>query len=268
MEQVKYIIKESEADTISFKGLATVLKKRKWLFFSVVFAVAVFTWFFIAKSKPYYDTKIAVGSAYFSGNAIEPMIVYLSDLRNDGNYAQLSKQLNITEEKARTIQKLQIRNKTTQKDFFTADIQLRVSNPENISKISTGIMQFFESNPFVKNRVDVMKHELEDFTSKGEQELKRLDSLKVSLKEVITKEKGSNGNIVFPSNIHLEGVMINEKVYQARQDLKLVKGVELLAQPAVPNTPSNPSKLLLLFAGIIAGLVLGVFVTLAVENLK
>jgi LPS O-antigen subunit length determinant protein (WzzB/FepE family) len=267
MEQVKYIIKESEENIISFKGIVQMLKKRSTLFFATAAAVFFITVFFTFKTKPYYDTKIAVGSAYFSGNAIEPMITYLADLRNDGNFEALSQKLNISIDEAKSIQKIQIRNKTTQKDFFTADILLRVNNTAYIPKVSEGIMQFFESNPFVKNRVDVMKHELEDFTSKGEQELVRLDSLKTALKEVITKEKGGNGNIVFPSNIHLEGVMINEKVYQARQDLKLVKGVELLSQPAIPATPANPSKLLLLFSGIAAGLVLGVFVVLGVENL-
>jgi capsular polysaccharide biosynthesis protein len=268
MEEIKYIIKESEQDTMSLKSLSRVIANRKWLFIMVVAVGAFVTFFFTVSSKPYYDTKMAIGSAYFTGNSIEPMITYLSDLRTNGNYKMLAEKMGITESEAQDIVRIQVRNKTTQQDFFTADISLRVYNPADIPKISAGIMQFFENNPFVKNRVEVMKQELQDFTTNGERELMRLDSLKQSLKEVIAKGKTGNANIIFPSNIHLEGVQINEKVYQARQDLKLVKGVELLSQPAVPAAPSNPSKLLLLLAGITGGVVLGVFVVLGVEQLS
>jgi capsular polysaccharide biosynthesis protein len=268
MEEIKYIIKESDSDTVSFRSVGQLLKKRMGMFSATVAVVVFAVFFFTIKTKPFYDTKIPIGSSYFTGNSIEPMIIYLSDLRNDGNYKMLAEKLGISEEEARAIARIQVRNKSTQNNFYTADISLRVYQPEAIPKISEGIMNFFEQNDFVKNRVEVMKKELEDFTSNGERELMRLDSVKQALRKVLEKHGSISNNIIFPSNIHLEAVMINEKVYQARQNLKLIKGVELLAQPAVPASPSNPSKFLLLFTGLLVGIVLGVFVVIGVENLS
>jgi LPS O-antigen subunit length determinant protein (WzzB/FepE family) len=267
MDEIKYIIKESDSDTVNARNITAIIRKRFRIFISVLVLAIIVSLLFVLKTQPYYDTKISIGSAYFTGNAIEPMIIYLSDLRNDGNFEMLSENLNISVEQAKSILKIQVRNKTTQKDFFTADISLRVSSPENIIGISNGLMIFFEQNNFIKNRVEVLKNELEDFTTKGERELLRLDSLKKSLNEVIVKGKAGNSNIIFPSNIHLEGVQINEKVYQARKDLKLVKVVELLSQPAVPSMPSNPSNFLVLISGLFIGFALAVFVVLFVESI-
>lgn len=266
MEEIKYIIKESDSEVISIKNLSSILYKRNLLFIAVFSFVLLGAILYTFTSKPYYDTKVSVGSAYFTGNAIEPMITFLGDLRNDNNYKSLSEKLHISDEEAHSIVKIQIRNKSTQNDFFTADIALRVSKPENIGAISQGIMQFFEENAFIKNRVSVMQKELLDFTTKGDRELIRLDSLKRSLNQVLANQQKSSANIIFPSNIHLEGVLINEKVYQARQDLKLVKGVELLSQPAVPASAANPSSVLIILAGFAAGLLAATFVVIAVEG--
>jgi LPS O-antigen subunit length determinant protein (WzzB/FepE family) len=126
-------------------------------------------------------------------------------------------------------------------------------------------MHFLNQNSFISNRVKIMKDELQDFTANGERELARLDSVKQSFRKALEKRGSISNNMIFPSNIHLEAVMINEKVSQARQNLKLIKGVELLAQPAVPASPSNPSKLLLLLTGLLIGIVLGIMSVLVVE---
>jgi LPS O-antigen subunit length determinant protein (WzzB/FepE family) len=267
VEEIKYIIKESEQDVISITKFLLVLKKRFLLFAAtslIIFSVALL-WIF--SSKPYYNTKVSIGSAYFTGNAIEPMINALADLRKDGNYEALAKQLNISVAEASSILKIEIRNKVTQKDFYSADIALKLSNPNNVPAISDGFMQYFDNNAFIKNRVQIMQAELLDFTTNGERELVRLDSLKKSLQQVLNNKDKVASNIIFPSNIHLEAVNINEKVYQARQDLKLVKGVELLSKPSIPNKSSNPSKLLLITFALLGGLFISAFVTVFADNI-
>jgi LPS O-antigen subunit length determinant protein (WzzB/FepE family) len=91
--------------------------------------------------------------------------------------------------------------------------------------------------------------------------------LKKSLQQVLNNKDKVASNIIFPSNIHLEAVNINEKVYQARQDLKLVKGVELLSRPSIPNKSSNPSKLLLITFALLGGLFISAFVTIFADNI-
>jgi len=267
VEEIKYIIKESEQDVISITKFLLVLKKRLLLFAAtslIIFSVALL-WIF--SSKPYYNTKVSIGSAYFTGNAIEPMINALADLRKDGNYEALAKQLNISVAEASSILKIEIRNKVTQKDFYSVDIALKLSNPEYIPAITKGFMNYFDNNAFIKNRVQIMQAELLDFTTNGERELVRLDSLKKSLQQVLNNKDKVASNIIFPSNIHLEAVNINEKVYQARQDLKLVKGVELLSRPSIPNKSSNPSKLLLITFALLGGLFISAFVTIFADNI-
>ena len=267
VEEIKYIIKESEQDVISITKFLLVLKKRFLLFAAtslIIFSVALL-WIF--SSKPYYNTKVSIGSAYFTGNAIEPMINALADLRKDGNYEALAKQLNISVAEASSILKIEIRNKVTQKDFYSADIALKLSNPKYIPAITKGFMSYFDNNAFIKNRVQIMQAELLDFTTNGERELVRLDSLKKSLQQVLNNKDKVASNIIFPSNIHLEAVNINEKVYQARQDLKLVKGVELLSRPSIPNKSSNPSKLLLITFALLGGLFISAFVTIFADNI-
>lgn len=236
------------------------------LFLATVALVILATLFYIIQSKPYYDTKIPIGSSYFTGNAIESMITYLSDLRRDGNLQMLANKLNISEAEARSIVRIQLRNKSTQNNFYTADIALRVYEPEVIPKISEGILHFFEQNSFIKNRVEVMKSELQHFTQNGELELARLDSVKQTLRKLLNKEASISRHMIFPSNIHLEAVLINEKLYQARQDLRLIRGVELLSPPAIPSLPANPSKFILLLAAFTTGIVLGILVVIGAEN--
>ena len=265
MEEIKYIIKESEGDTISLNTIFIILKKRILVFTIFFITVVAVTGIWALKQKPYYNAKISVGSAYFTGNAIEPMITAVAEVRRDCNYEELAKLLKITQAEAESILKVEIRNKSTVKDFYSADIVLKVSNPKTIPAIANGFMQYFDNSPYVSNRVKVLKKELEDFTQNGEIELVRLDSLKKSLSTILSDKSKTASNIIFPSNIHLEAVNINEKVYQARQDLKLLRGVELLSKPTIPNIPANPSTALLIIAGIVAGFFVAAFAAVTVE---
>lgn len=265
MEEIKYIIKESEGDTISLNTIFIILKKRILVFTIFFITVVAVTSIWALKQKPYYNAKISVGSAYFTGNAIEPMITAVAEVRRDCNYEELAKLLKITQAEAESILKVEIRNKSTVKDFYSADIVLKVSNPKTIPAIANGFMQYFDNSPYVSNRVKVLKKELEDFTQNGEIELVRLDSLKKSLSTILSDKSKTASNIIFPSNIHLEAVNINEKVYQARQDLKLLRGVELLSKPTIPNIPANPSTALLIIAGIVAGFFVAAFAAVTVE---
>ncbi len=257
VEEIKYIIKESEGDAISLHSLLTIIKEKILVFVIVFTAVMLAAAFYVFSQKPYYYTKISVGSANFTGNTIEPMVTALSELRKDGNYDELAARLNISKDAADDILKIEIRNKVTLKDFYSADIALKVANPNSIPEISNGFMQYFDNSPYISNRLNVIRGELEIFTKNGETELVRLDSLKKSLALVLADKAKTASNIIFPSNIHLEAVNINEKVYQARQDLKLLKGVELLSKPTVPNKAANPSAILLMAAATVAALVSG-----------
>ena len=265
MEEIKYIIKESEGDTISLNTILAILKKRILVFAVVFIAIVAITSLWVLTQKPYYNAKISVGSAYFTGNAIEPMITAVAEVRRDRNYEELARLLKITQAEAESILKIEIRNKSTVKDFYSADIVLKVSNPKTIPAIADGFMQYFDNSPYVNNRVEVLRKELEDFTRNGEIELVRLDSLKKSLSGILSDKSKTASNIIFPSNIHLEAVNINEKVYQARQDLKLLRGVELLSKPTIPNMPANPSTALLIIAGIVAGFFVAAFASITIE---
>jgi hypothetical protein len=265
VEEIKYIIKESEGNTISLNAILAILKKRILVFTVVFIAVVAATGIWVLAQKPYYNAKISVGSAYFTGNAIEPMITAIAEVRRDRNYEELAALLKITQVEAESILKVEIRNKSTVKDFYSVDIVLKVSNPQTIPAIANGFMQYFDNSPYVSNKVGIMKKELEGFTQNGETELVRLDSLKKSLSVILSDKSKTASNIIFPSNIHLEAVNINEKVYQARQDLKLLKGVELLSKPTIPNMPANPSAAMLIIAGIAAAFFVAALAALTVE---
>lgn len=262
MEEIKYIIKESEGDAISLQSLLAVIKEKIVVFVVIFTAVVLAAAFYVFSQKPYYYTKISIGSANFTGNTIEPMVTALSELRKDGNYDELAARLNISRDAANDILKIEIRNKVTLKDFYSADIALKVANPNSILDISRGFMQYFDNSPYISKRLNIIRGELELFTKNGETELVRLDSLKKSLALLLADKSKTASNIIFPSNIHLETVNINEKLYQARQDLKLLKGVELLSKPTVPIKAANPSAILLMAAATVAALVSGAIAAL------
>jgi hypothetical protein len=140
-----------------------------------------------------------------------------------------------------------------------AEIVLTTTNNRQLDSIQAGLLFYLESNPFVEKRMTIQKQNLERMQSQLQQEVRKLDSLRISVNKLISQGSANNSTTIItdPSSINKDLVDLYEKEMNVRTELALINSVQVIQGFTPFERPAGPGLLKVLAIALGASLLLG-----------
>jgi prefoldin subunit 5 len=167
------------------------------------------------------------------------------------------------------LQKLkQIKAEEIQKVFTPTNpngftIEVFVTDISILPDIQKGIVYGFDNADYVKDRLLSKKARLEELIDKTSEEIKRIDSTKKIIENIITgKGSSSSSLVVDPSTISRQLIEMNEKLLNFKEELKFTNAVQVLQGFSQFKKPAGPNLFVWLSLGLITGLTIAYLIAL------
>jgi len=286
-----------------FKGLFRVLflfldtlaanLKLVGLFMLVGGIVGMAYTFFV---KPYYESSMTLGSAYYRGELINNSIRSLDKLCNGHNYSALSKILQIPKLKAMSLKGIQIEpivSPSTQllielyketegnkrrldslilnTEDSTFQIRVLVYDTTALNGLDTSLVNYIMKNNYVSKRIQIERENLRNRKAKIIKESLSLDTLKRNIalsyrsqaggrtgtNNVILDDKGTNPIDVYREDMRLFEQQLNiDRLLYINSEIEIIDPFIAYGDPKSGTIPTNTIK------GLLGGLILSLLLIL------
>ncbi|KAA5544756.1 YveK family protein [Adhaeribacter rhizoryzae] len=248
--------------------------------------------------RPYYESRMTLGSVYYKGEFINNSIQNLDALAGEGNYTALSRILNIPVKKSSQLKSLKIEpvvspNKQLLIDLYketegnkhrldsillntedsTFHIKVQVYDTTALNGLDSSLVNFLKQNKYVKKRIEIERANLRSRRAKLIKESGSLDTLKRNIalsyrnqaggrtgtNNVILDDKGTNPVEIYREDLRLyEQLMDIEKLLYINAEIEIIEPFTALGKPISGTLLKNT----------ILGLLLGLAVAFSVILIK
>jgi hypothetical protein len=213
---------------------------------------------FVPKS---YESSMLISSGILTESYSKTLVADINKLINERNLSAISAKLGISKEEALTLGKLEIKSaieksdgiKEEEKNYLTIIGQ---SSDNSIwPSLQTGLINFFESNDFVKIRVDQRKKYYTQIIEKIDKELIDLQELKSNISSGKMSQSGKDNLILFdPTTVNTKILDLNKEKIGLQNALETVNSVQLIDGFTVFEKHVSPKLSISLVAGATFGL--------------
>jgi hypothetical protein len=236
---------------------------------------------------------VAVGLAYyfFSSKTYESRMIIQSDILSesyalklgenmnahvkDGDYDYIGTSLGLTPEEASKLREFKIVTALTptsqtmaEKEKIIVLLTVGVSDNAILPKLQSGVISFFSSNEYVKERVFEKKKELQNYINALDRELKMMDTLKLRvLKGKFATTKIGDVSIMDFATMYEVAGDLYEKKFEAETDLALVDSIQVVEGFTRYNKPVWPKLSIVLLASLALGCV-AAFITIYAKTAR
>ncbi|MBX2914228.1 MAG: hypothetical protein KF856_03035 [Cyclobacteriaceae bacterium] len=215
-----------------------------------------------ALSKKVYESKMILQSDILTESYAERITESLDRLIKEDNMQVLSVRLNITEEEAANINKIEIESvkQTTaskEKEESIFIITCEIKDKSILPKLQDGIISLLRNNEFVKIRVKQRETYYTNLIAKIQEEINSLDSLKKRLfqgKPVYGKS--AEMMLVEPTSIYSKIIDLNKEQINYKNALELVNSIQLVEGFIAFQKPAKPKLSIALIGGFVGGMLL------------
>lgn len=224
-------------------------------FFGTTLGVAYYEF-----TRNVYESKMILLSDILTSSYSERITESLTNLLDEGNTKELSKRLQITEDDALKISRIEIQSVRQEKikeanESSTFVVTVRVIENSVLPKLQAGLIEYLRNNDFVKIRVEQRQRYYSTMIEKVGVELRSLDSLKrrLFLGQPIYS-KSAEMLLIDPTNIYSKIIELSREQINLRNSLELVNSIQLVEGFTPYKKPVSPKLLVSLAAGITMGL--------------
>jgi len=246
--------------------------------------------------KPYYESSMTLGSAYYRGQLINNSIQNLNLLCKEQSYTSLSKILQIPTSQASSLRGIQIEpvvspNMQMLVDLYketegnkrrldslilssedtTFQIRVQIYDTTSLKGLDTSIVNYILKNKFVKKRIEIERANLRSRKAKLIKESTSLDTLKRNIalsyrsqaggrtgtNNVILDDKGTN-----PIDIYREDMRLFEQQLEIDRLLYINSEIEIIDPFIAYGDPKSGTILTNSLKGLLGGLILALFLIL------
>ena len=170
----------------------------------------------------------------------------------------------------RIIAQIEVENRNT---FL---IRVFVFDTQIIENLEDALVGFFRNSPYVANRIKVTRSNLEAKIAKLSADVLLLDSLKeaynLNLRSQASDQNDASGSVVLadnvvvdPVSVYNQGVIIFDRLLQARQAYELGSDFELVDGFTTFTKPESPSLVKAAVMGAVLAVVLAYLLILLIE---
>ena len=214
---------------------------------------------FMVQPKLYNSTLILHSQVLTNSEEIE-IIGNWNELRKDGEYGVLSKNLNCNAYLLRDVKMLSATNiqnvAVGGTSGFTVNVLVR--DTSILDDLQKAVIYGLENNEFVKEKVNFRRDNTTRMIASINQEIAKLDSTKKKMESNNNgKTPGSSSFIVDISDVNVQVITLNEKLLQYQEALKFVDAIQVLQNFEKYSRPVSPRSLKMILSGFLGGLFIG-----------
>jgi len=241
-------------------------RRYRWIFI-IAIILGLGAGFYLYRSIPKtYKSDLLVHS-YFLTNQEEIQIVKTwNQLLTKKEYAALASIFNCDQNMLHKVKKIkaselqQVFTPTNPHGFV---VEVLVTDNEVLDELQAGIVYGFENTAYIKQRLAVKKEGQEELINKTDAEIKKLDSTKQMLVEILEgKGRVSSSLIIDGSSVNRLIIEMNEKLINMKESLRFTTAVQVLQDFAAYRKPVGPKLLPLLFIGLVVFLGIAYIISL------
>ncbi len=193
------------------------------------------------------------------------LIENLDRLRKEDQIRKLSDALGISDEKIGALVELTANVPRDVKDSI--EVVIDVGSPVLINDFKDGILGFLNENQYAKKRISLRKASLLSLREEIKNNISEVEAVKKlvsnQIKENESKELGFN-----PIDMDKEVIIFKQMLRNVENDIKLLKGFEIVIEPVISDKPVRPKKVLNVAIAGTLSLFLGVFLAFLLEWLN
>ena len=264
----------NQADDIDLIALVarmiSFLKTNKWIFLVATIVTGLLLGYLRYRSLPtVYKSRLIIHSFILTNQNDIQIVANWNALLKSGDCKALSGTLNLAEDVLGKVK--QIKAEEIQKVFtptnpngFTIDVF--VTDNSILEDLEKGIVYGFDNSDYVKDRLIAKRNRLRELIDKTGIELKKLDSTKKLIENIISGRGSSSSSlIVDASNINRQWIEMNEKFLSLKEELEFTNAVQVLQGFSKFKKPAGPNLYLWLFLGLISSLCIACICTLVLS---
>jgi hypothetical protein len=144
----------------------------------------------------------------------------------------------------------------TNPNGFTIDVL--VTDNAVLDELQQGLVYGFENIKYIKERLDVKKAALKELIDKTSAEIRKLDSTKKIVENIIGgKERSTSSLIIDGSSVNKQLIEMNEKLLLFKENFQFTNAIQVLQGFEKFRRPDGPNLLPWLVIGLVFFLSLG-----------
>lgn len=208
-----------------------------------------------------YESRMLISSDILTESYSKTIAEDLNKLIKEKNIESLSSKLNLSSTEALAIGKLEVKNaiekvdgrKEEEKNYLT--ITCQASDNSIWPNLQNGLISFFETNDYVRVRVDQRKKYFTQVIEKIDKELVDLNELKARIADGQITQSSKDNLILFdPTTVNTKILDLNKEKINLQNALETVNSVQLVEGFTVFEKPVSPKLSISLSAGASFGL--------------
>ena len=255
MEKVN---RQDEIDLLELflKGL-NVIRANFWvivLFFLIGIALGLASYY---TSRKIYENKMVISSGILTKSYSKNIVDRLNRHRRENNLRAIMSLLNISETAVKEIGFIKIEGITDDDESKESDrfmVTVEVFNQDILPALQNGLVQYLESNEFVKVRVEQNRSYLKQMISKVDEEIKDMEELKKSISNG-SFFQNIRGNLMFdPTTVNSKILELTKEKINLQNSLVLVNSVQVIEGFTKFDRPTKPKLSISLVVGSVLGL--------------
>ena len=138
-----------------------------------------------------------------------------------------------------------------------------------LEDLETGLVQYLETNEYVKKRVDLRKQRYEALREKANEQILEIDSLKDKLNErILTRSNGNDVLLINPTNVYTTALSLYKEELSYLENLELIDSIQIIEGFTPFNKPVKPKLMVSIAGGFAFGLFLAVGWIVLLETRK
>jgi hypothetical protein len=235
----------------------SILFFRKFIWvFVVAIVLGLASGIFVYRSLPnIYRSRLIAHSFLLTNQEQIQIIENWNNFLGKEGYPELATTLNCRENILYSLKK--IKGEEIQKEFSNDNpngffIEVNITDISILDELQKGIVYGLENNEYVKEKLAARRSDLKELIDKTGIEIKRLDSTKKIVENIIEgKSKSSSPLIIEGAGMNRQLIEMNEKLLSYREDLKFATAIQILQSFNKFRQPVGPKLIPWLVIGLV-----------------
>ncbi len=202
------------------------------------------------RSAEMFNKELNALEPLVSPDETEKLIKNLDRLREEEQGHELSEALGLDEKRIEGIVEIKADAPRNVKNFVEVTVDVR--SPALIKDLKTGIVRFLNENRYVRERISLKRESLLSLKEEIGNNISRVEAVRrLVTSRIRESERGELG--FNPIEMDRDVLILKQALRDVDNEIKLLKGFEVVVEPVVPEKPVRPKKVLnVAIAGVLS----------------
>jgi hypothetical protein len=205
-----------------------------------------------------YKAKSVFQSSILSNGQGLRVVTDWADLLSRNNRPLAAQVFNMPEDRIVQVHDINAELIPGNEDMGGLTIEVDISDTTVLPALQSGMVYALNNNPYIKQRIEIKRKNMQDVLSQAQQELRRLDSVKPYLQGLAGGEKDASGKVILDmANLSLQRMACEDRIGNALERLHFLAGAYVLQGFIVSKSGKQLPAPVLPLLGLILGFLIG-----------